>query len=436
MMAKLSKIPNNADKLTQNASIEVMCQHWDPQFDMVAFFNKNGYPVVSSEDERSINQATFVYDANSNILHTPFIKPEDVLATMQNLQQIFERNNIGYYPFRVKYPEQFVEPISERKPEVLSDTVVLEHLQQQNLKKISQNSLENLYKENITDNGPVKLYRGTSMGDGAHKTCSTDIREMIVFATPNIQKATQYARQEVSRFSFIEEYKANPIQQYAPDHGLESDLCYDNVSWHKSEYTQYRNFETSIETETNPHLCTYLFDNKTGDMYKIYENGKYIDKFWEQYAKSRKPQKKYSENISKRIHNIITLTNNQRENKTFSRPSVKEKAKDFIKEAKCYAGGKSLFSKLKEKMETFAKENPKLLTIGGAAALFAGIGSVNPSLAAAATVVMSTGIKAWSDKLNEMRGLGNSHNNAKKQPSKLSTLSYAIRKRLEIQKVR
>ena len=420
-MAKLSKIPNNADKLTQEASIEVMCQHWDPQFDMIAFFNKNGYNVVSSEDELSIDHSTFVYDKKTNILRTPFIKPENILATMQNLQQIFEHNKIGYYPFRAKYYDHFVEPLSEHQPEIISDTAVLEHLQQQHLEKISQSSLENLYKENITDHGPLKLYRGTSMGDSAHITCSTDIREMIVFATPNIQKATQYATQGTSRFSFIEEYEANPKQQYAPDHGLESDLCYDNVNWKKSEYTQYRNFETSVEPETNPHLCTYIFDNRTGVMYKIYENGKYIDKFWEQYAKSRRPQKKYTENISNRVQNIInhaTKTKcNQSENKTSSRPSVKEKAKNFIKAAKSFVGGKNLFLQLKAKMETFATEG-KLLTIGDATIR---------------TIVM-TGAKALSNKLEEIRGLSKTNNNTRIQQS--STPSRSIYNRWNSSKVR
>ena len=433
-MAKLSKIPANADKLTEEASIEVMCQHWDPNFDMITFFNENGYNVISSDDERATNPSTFVYDNRTNILHTPLIKPEDVLQTMQDLQQKFEQNKIGYYPFRAKYCDQFVKPLSEKKTEILSDEIVFEQLQQQNLEKISPSSLENLYKENITDNGPLKLYRGTSMGDSAHITCSTDIREMVCFATPNIQKATQYTKSETSRFSFIEEYKANPKQKYAPDHGLESDSCYDDVNWQKSEYTQYRNFETSVEKETNPHLCTYIFDNKTGEMCKIYENGKYIDKFWEQYAKSRKPQKKYSENISKRVQNIVNLKTEpqgkQSENKTPSRPSVKDKAKDFIKTSKSYAGGKNLFSKLKEKMETFAKENPKLLTAGGAAAMFAGIGSMNPQLAAAGAIVMSAGVKAWSDKLKNMRGLGKSNSSAKIQPSKPLTLDYAVHKSL------
>ena len=68
-MAKLSKIPANADKLTEEASIEVMCQHWDPNFDMITFFNENGYNVISSDDERATNPSTFVYDNRTVFLH-------------------------------------------------------------------------------------------------------------------------------------------------------------------------------------------------------------------------------------------------------------------------------------------------------------------------------------------------------------------------------
>ena len=99
--------------------------------------------------------------------------------------------------------------------------------------------------------------------------------------------------------------------------------------------------------------------------------------------------------------------------------SVREKAQNIVadKNTKKYSGGKNLFSKIKEKMEEFAKENPKLLTIGGAAAMFAGIGSMNPQLAAAGAIVMSAGVKAWSDKLKDIRGLGNNNISTPKQHS-------------------
>ena len=129
----------------------------------------------------------------------------------------------------------------------------------------------------------------------------------------------------------------------------------------------------------------------------------------------------------------LQMTNSQSsksQNKASSRPSVKDKAKVFLKVSKSYTGGKSLFSKLKEKMETFAKENPKLLTAGGAAAMFAGIGSMNPQLAAAGAIIMSAGIKSWSDKLKNMRGLEKSNNRAKVQQPKLllrnSTLNNVV----------
>ena len=40
----------------------------------------------------------------------------------------FEEYKIGYFPFRTKYKNQFVEPLSEQKTEVLPDNVVLEQL--------------------------------------------------------------------------------------------------------------------------------------------------------------------------------------------------------------------------------------------------------------------------------------------------------------------
>lgn len=306
-MAKLPKIPVSASKLTKEASIEVMCQHWDPNFDMISFFNKNGYEVISSDDKGASNPATFVYNERTTTLHTPFMKPEEVLPFMKELQQKFEKDEIGYFPFRTKYKDQFVEPLSEQKPEVLPDKEVFEQLKQSNLEKISQSSFDDLNKENITAEGPLKLYRGTAMGDCAHTTCSTGLREMITFATPNISKACGYAYDftVASRFNFIEEYQASPEQIYGLDRDLESNKCYDTIDWKKSEYKSYNNFETSVEKETNPHLATYIYDSCTQEMHKIYENGKYVSEFWEEYAKSRRPQKKYDGYISSRVQNII-----------------------------------------------------------------------------------------------------------------------------------
>ena len=306
-MGTLPKIPANASKLTEEASIEVICLHWNPDFDMISFFNKNGYNVISSDDERASNPATFVYNKRTSTLHTPFMKPEEVLPFMKELQQKFEEYKIGYSPFRTKYKDQFVEPLSKQKPEVLPDEVVLEQLKQHNLEKISKSSFEDLYKENITDEGPLKLYRGTAMGDCAHTTCSTNIREMITYAAPYICRACGYAGDTIvaSRFNFIEEYQASPEQIYAPDHGIESNLRYDSIDWKKSEYKSYYHFETFVEKETNPHLATYIHDSHTQEIHKIYENGKYVSKFWEEYAKSRRPQKKYDGYISSRVQNII-----------------------------------------------------------------------------------------------------------------------------------
>lgn len=95
--------------------------------------------------------------------------------------------------------------------------------------------------------------------------------------------------------------------------------------------------------------------------------------------------------------------------------SVKDKAKDFIKGSKSYAGGKKLFTKIKDKIKTFAKENPKLLIAGGAAAVFAGIGTVNPELAAAGTIIMMVGIKEFSERLKNMRGLSKTSSSVKTQ---------------------
>lgn len=306
-MEKLPKIPENANKLTEDASIEVMCSSRFDELDMVSFFNQCGYNTVSSDDERAADPSTFMYDKQKSMFSTPFVKPENVLPLMQELQQKFEQNKIGYFIFKTKYRDQFLEPKLENQPEILSDEEVLKHLRSQNLEMENVcETWENCFRKNISDKGPLKIYRGTAMGDSAHITISqsTSPRGVFAYATPNILSAISYAHHDVSsRFGFVEEYQASPNQIYSCDHGLESNECLKDINWHDLREAN-KAFETFVEKETNPHLRTYLAYN--GKLYKIYENGQYVDKFWEKYAQSRRPQIKYrNDNIAKRVQNII-----------------------------------------------------------------------------------------------------------------------------------
>ena len=95
--------------------------------------------------------------------------------------------------------------------------------------------------------------------------------------------------------------------------------------------------------------------------------------------------------------------------------SVVDKARDFAKKAKTIGGGKNLFSEFKSRMETVIRDNPKLFILGGAGAVFAGIGTANPQLAAAGAFIMAAGIKSISDKMKEMRGTQKAAPQAPKQ---------------------
>ena len=234
-MEKLPKIPENADKLTEDASIEVMCSSWTDELDMVSFFNQCGYSTVSSDDERAADPSTFMYDKQKSILTTPFVKPEEVLPLMQELQQKFEQNKIGYFIFKTKYRDQFLEPKLENQPKIIPDEEVLKHLLSQNLETEDvRETWENRFKENISDKGPLKIYRGTAMGDSAHTTIpqTASTRGVFAYASPNILSAMSYAHHDVSsRFGFVEEYKASPNQIYSSDHGLESNQCFKDINW-------------------------------------------------------------------------------------------------------------------------------------------------------------------------------------------------------------
>ena len=320
-MEKLPKIPENADKLTEPASVEVMCSAL-PGVDMLSFFNQNGYNVVSSDDEKAANPSVFVYDKSKSLLCTPFMNPEEVLPFMQDLSQKFEQNKIGYAPFKTKYKDQFLAPKSENLPEISSDEEVLKHLLKHKLEKRSMEYFlgHDGLDENIGEKGPIKLYRGTSMGDAAYTTISDGSRA-FVYATPKMSTALNYAHMDTtSRFGFVEEYQASENQMYSHDGGLEMNSYNPNIDWKDLRKASYEANETFVEKETNPHLKTYLYDRKTHMMFTIYENGKYVDKFLQQYAKSRKPQKNYwNDNISKRVENVINSERGSEENQNGGR---------------------------------------------------------------------------------------------------------------------
>ncbi len=76
----------------------------------------------------------------------------------------------------------------------------------------------------------------------------------------------------------------------------------------------------------------------------------------------------------------------------------KQKAQDFVQSGRSYSGGNNLFDRVKKfvkddfkKTFEFAQNNPKALMGAGAAAMFTGMGTANPALAAAGAAIMTYG---------------------------------------------
>lgn len=97
------------------------------------------------------------------------------------------------------------------------------------------------------------------------------------------------------------------------------------------------------------------------------------------------------------LHLGFSIMTNDNETKTSEVVPALEKAKDFVKGAMPYSGGRNLFSRIKEKMKEVAENTPTLLTVGGAALLVAGALSANPSLAGAGASIMAAGYSALKD---------------------------------------
>lgn len=98
----------------------------------------------------------------------------------------------------------------------------------------------------------------------------------------------------------------------------------------------------------------------------------------------------------------------------FDLKNIKDKAKDFIKGSKAYAAGKGLFAECRkaaidswnnpaspfkeiyQKNVQALKQHPKEAVVAGAIAMFAGMGTANPALAAAGASILTAGVLALS----------------------------------------
>ena len=94
------------------------------------------------------------------------------------------------------------------------------------------------------------------------------------------------------------------------------------------------------------------------------------------------------------LHLGFSIMTNDNETKTSEVVPALEKAKDFVKGATPYSGGRNLFSRIKEKMKEVAENTPAMLTVGGAALLVAGALSANPPLVTAGATIMAAGYNA------------------------------------------
>ncbi len=79
------------------------------------------------------------------------------------------------------------------------------------------------------------------------------------------------------------------------------------------------------------------------------------------------------------------------------------KALDFIKKGKAYAGGQKLFEHIKNSLQKEFEKNAKLYTFGGLAAMIAGCQTLQPQLAAAGASIMTAGLIAWRKKSLEKK---------------------------------
>ena len=82
-MEKLPRIPENADKLKEEASIEIVCAHIFNEKDMVSFLNENGYKTFSSNDKEAA-------------------KIVDDMEVYKN-QKIYKDENLGIYIYPCEY---------------------------------------------------------------------------------------------------------------------------------------------------------------------------------------------------------------------------------------------------------------------------------------------------------------------------------------------
>ena len=77
-------------------------------------------------------------------------------------------------------------------------------------------------------------------------------------------------------------------------------------------------------------------------------------------------------------------------------PVENNDAENHVKNAKTYAGGGKLFTRIKDSLNKVAENTPALLTIGGGITTVFGVATANPAITSAGAAIMTIGYKALS----------------------------------------
>ena len=267
----------------------------------------HGIDAVSRLDPDAQNVSKYVLDHTG--LSMPFMNPHDALKATAEINDIFQSHGLKISGYALPVSGKALSPSTPYggvninvEKEIDADATAQKILDNRGMKAsdfIAQQieASRNLPEINVMEEternakeGFPRVYRGGTLGNNPYAVVAANRPKDCAYASQRMNTAQGYACglavHYVSdavplQYGFIYEYERQPFQEFSPDYGIETGR--------KSEcVAQY--YEVPVFPHQNPLKGVYLATSD-GRVVKITdENGKYINKDWEDFMQIHSPR--------------------------------------------------------------------------------------------------------------------------------------------------
>ena len=282
----------------KNARVDVLQQ----------ILQSHGIDAVSRLDPDVKNVSKYVLDNTG--LSMPFMNPHDALKATAEINDIFQSHGLKISGYALPVSGEALcssTPYSgstiDIGKEIDADAKAQKILEDRGMEAsdfISQQieASRSLPEFNVIEEternareGFPRVYRGGTLGNNPYAVVAANRPKDCAYASQRMNTAQEYAcglgahydvdKSSGMRYGFIYEFERQPFQEFSPDFGIETGR--------KSEcVAQY--YEVPVFPHQNPLKGVYLATSD-GRVVKITdENGKYINKDWEDFMQIHSPR--------------------------------------------------------------------------------------------------------------------------------------------------